>query len=187
MNLNKRYCENNVNYDEDNDIALSDLSSDNNIEDDDSNQDPDDSNGSEDGGSDNETSESSDSIEFTDNAETEDLIINNNNGILEYLYQNCSLTTDESVLMLLELYIQHRVPKSCLTAILVMLHKMLPNSNNLPHSVFKLFNYATDLTPSVTIIKCYYCQNCSSYLGVDSKIEKCNSCGAKKKQIFHFF
>ncbi|KAH0549827.1 hypothetical protein KQX54_014655 [Cotesia glomerata] len=135
MNLNKRYCENNINYDEDNDIALSVLSSDNDIEDDDSNQDPDDSNGSEDGGSDSETSESSDSIEITDNAQ--------------------------------KLYIQHRVTKSCLTAILVMLHKMLPNSNNLPHSVFELFNYATDLTPSVTIIKHYYCQNCSSYLGID--------------------
>lgn len=130
-----------------------------------------------------DANDNADELDGEDNSQFND----ENNVILPRLYENSSLTVDESVLMLLDLYSQNQCTKASLSGTLLMLDKLLPNNNRLPRTIFKLFKYVENLVPSVDIIKHFYCQECFYYLGIVNKIDKCTVCNANKNQFFYFF
>lgn len=103
------------------------------------------------------------------------------------LHNYCSMTLDESIVTLLDLYITHKWTKASLNENLRFLHAILPDDNCLPNSIYKLFRYVQDMAPSFNVIKHFYCGMCSSYNGIDSKINQCCSCGTDKKSISYFF
>ncbi|XP_057321195.1 plasmepsin X-like isoform X3 [Microplitis mediator] len=82
-----------------------------------------------------DANDNADELDGEDNSQFND----ENNVILPRLYENSSLTVDESVLMLLDLYSQNQWVKASLSGTLLMLDKMLPNNNRLPRTIFKLF------------------------------------------------
>lgn len=97
------------------------------------------------------------------------------------------MTIDESLLTLLELYVEHKWTKASLKGTLEMLHKMLSDDNNLPKTVFKLFQCIENLIPSFNVIKYFYCKKCLSYCSADTRIHECFSCNANEKSISCFF
>lgn len=92
------------------------------------------------------------------------------------LHEISSKNVDEIVLNLLELYVHHKWTKASLRDTLAMLRKVIPEGNQLPISVFQLFQYIKNRTPSFNVIKHSYCKICLSYNGIESKINKCFSC-----------
>lgn len=68
-----------------------------------------------------------------------------------------------------------------------MLRKVIPEGNQVPISVFQLFQYIKNRTPSFNIIKHSYCKICLSYNGIAFKINKCFSCNTEKSDISFFF
>lgn len=113
----------------------------------------------------------------------------NNSNILYQmpLYENSRLTIDESVLELLTLHVHHKLTKATLKCLLVMLHKMLPDDNIMPSTVFKLFQYVENIAPLCNIIRHFYCKQCLSYNQANEISANCLSCNANQENIAFFF
>ncbi|XP_044577818.1 uncharacterized protein LOC123260650 isoform X1 [Cotesia glomerata] len=108
-------------------------------------------------------------------------------SIIQSLYENSTRTTDESVLMVPELYIRHKLTKACLNDVLKLLQNLLPEENQLPKTVFQLFSYVHQLAPPLTVIKNFFCKKCLCYNGFNTDIENCSSCLALKEDVAFFF
>lgn len=134
--------------------------------------------------SENETYEGSDSSVYherniyEENFEVEDEFVTSavNQLSNDLLYDNSEITVIKSVLTLMNLYLQHKLTKAALNAILKMLQLFLPKPNKLPTTQFRLFQYIENVAPSCNIIKHYYCKECLFYNGTNSIMEVCKSC-----------
>lgn len=94
----------------------------------------------------------------------------------DLLYDNSEIIVIKSVLTLMNLYLQHKLTKAALNAILKMLQLFLPKTNKLPTTRFRLFQYIENAAPSCNIIKHYYCKECLFYNGTNSIMEVPKSC-----------
>lgn len=100
------------------------------------------------------------------------------------------MTVDESVVRILDLYIQNKWTKSSLTDCLTLLQEMLPENNLMPTSVYKLFQHVKECAPPLSIIKHYYCKSCFYYNAASDKVIQCQSCQAQSdicEQIKYMF
>lgn len=121
----------------------------------------------------------------SDSSENENNINPQDNVIRQLLYENCSSTVEESILMLLDLYVKNKWTKASLKGTLNMLQILLPEDNQMPKTVFKLLQYVRNLVPPFTVVKHFYCSHCLCYDGVKFKA-KCSSCKAIKKNNCFF-
>ncbi|CAD6233584.1 GSCOCG00012284001-RA-CDS, partial [Cotesia congregata] len=107
------------------------------------------------------------------------------------IFPNSTMSVDECVLCLLKLYIKHNITKAALKDILKMQLKFLPEDNEMPKTLFKLFQYAKNIAPPTKFIKNYYCKKC--LFGVDieisgkKQIEKCSLFKKEKISDIGFF
>ena len=92
------------------------------------------------------------------------------------LYVNASLTVEEMVYEILDLYVKDALKKKTLYKILTLLDFALPKPNNLPKTKYFLMKMIDSLLPEKNqIIKRYRsCEDCGEYLGEWSV--HCNSC-----------
>ncbi|XP_074115224.1 uncharacterized protein LOC141537917 [Cotesia typhae] len=109
----------------------------------------------------------------------------------EMLHENSNVTTDECVLQLLDFYVKHNITKIALQQLLQMQLKILPADNQLPKTVYKLFQYAQNIAPVCRVIKHYYCRKCLFNLKsqmLNKKITfKCSICATTNSKDFSFF
>lgn len=100
------------------------------------------------------------------------------------LFNNSAQTINETVYNLINLYMKHRMTKSNLRDMLVVINNMLPQPNLMPKTVHKLFYYVQNIVPSYTVIKHFYCKKCILYKGVDTVSEVCKSCLVNENSFF---
>ncbi|KAE8741282.1 hypothetical protein FOCC_FOCC013204 [Frankliniella occidentalis] len=98
------------------------------------------------------------------------------------VYNGCSLTVDEAVLELMNLYLQHSMEKTALGDTLKSLLKFLPKSNNMPKSKHSLLKYVSDLCPLSKERVHFYCSICHYYLGEEEMC--CTLCGAESRKFY---
>lgn len=92
---------------------------------------------------------------------------------MEPLHRYCSISTDEAVADIIELYVQHKWTKSSLIDLLKRQQKILPRNNNMPKTLFKLFKYVEDIAPRNEVIKHMYCKKCLAYNSIGPTIKEC--------------
>lgn len=90
--------------------------------------------------------------------------------IVQKVYEGCSLTKDEGVLQLMELFIKHKMEKGEVGDILKRLLKFIPKQNNMPKSQHTLFQYVENLSPVSKERVHFYCSECQHYLGEVDKV-----------------
>ncbi|CAD6225598.1 GSCOCG00011837001-RA-CDS [Cotesia congregata] len=107
------------------------------------------------------------------------------------LHENSNVTTDECVLQLLDFYVKHNIMKIALQQLLQMQLNILPADNQLPKTVYKLFQYAQNIAPVCRVIKHYYCRKClfnSKSQMIKKKITfECSICATTNSKDFSFF
>lgn len=94
------------------------------------------------------------------------------------LYDGTKKTLGESVLGILNIYIQNKTSKKTLDDILKWAHEALPEDNILPRSKYTLLKLLEKLLPTSkeTIKKHRTCEDCSQYLGLWSKnLKRCTN------------
>lgn len=104
--------------------------------------------------------------------------ISNNTIIDTLLYEKSKISVSHSVLTIMDLYIHNKLTKATLKATLKALQLLLPKPNNMPKTVFQLFQFVRNLTCTCTVIKHYYCRRCLFYNGTDSFSATCTSCSS---------
>lgn len=124
-------------------------------------------------------------IEWNDDYSNDD----NDNSKFDYmLYKNSTMSVDQGVLELMNFYINHKLTKAALKEMLRIVCNMLPRDNQMPRTVFKLFQYVKNIAPPCNVNKHFYCKKCLHYIGcINDKIFKCSSCNANKNDISFFF
>lgn len=113
------------------------------------------------------------------------MIYLNDVAVTSLLEHNESVSTDEIIINLLQLYIRHKWTKVSLQDTLSLLQKIVPDNCDLPKSVFKLFQYIQDQAPAFNIIKHFYCKTCSTDIDIDLK-DQCLSCNSNSNISFFF-
>lgn len=144
--------------------------------------------------SENETDESSDSsvhherniYEDNDNRRVEVVTSAVHQLSNDLLYNNSEVTVIKSVLILMDLYLQHKLTKAALNAILKMLQLLLLKPNKMPTTQFRLFQFIENAAPFCSIIKHYYCKECLFYNGTNRIMEVCKLC-LSTKGTSHFY
>lgn len=104
----------------------------------------------------------------------------------ELLYENSKITVDQCVFDLLNYYVRYKITKAALEETLKMQINMLPADNNMPKTLFQLFQYVERIAPPCKIIKHFYCKMCLFYIGTNEKVERCASCDIKRNNGFFF-
>lgn len=104
--------------------------------------------------------------------------IDNGQIIHKLLYEKSEITVSQSVFTIMDLYINNKLTKAALKAILQALQLLLPKPNNMPKTTFTLFQFVRNLTCTYTIIKHYYCKRCLFYNGTNSFMPECPSCSS---------
>ena len=102
-----------------------------------------------------------------------------------FLHQNSDLTFTEIVTRLMNLFWKHKLTKTALNDILQLSRDLLPKPNNIPKTVYQLFNVVREASPGPAI-KHYYCKECRFYLGSENSVNFCTSC-SKVTETKHFF
>lgn len=91
------------------------------------------------------------------------------------IYEGSNINLEESILLIMELFMKHKWTKNNLQDILRMIKILLPKNNRIPNTVYKLFKYLQNLGPPICIQKHYYCKHCLSYKGkFDAKNQECS-------------
>lgn len=122
-------------------------------------------------------------IEWSDDYSNDD---NDDSKFDHMLYKNSTMSV--GVLELLNFYINHKLTKAALKEMLRIVCNMLPEDNQMPRTVFKLFQYVKNIAPPCDVNKHFYCKICLHYIGcINDKIFKCSSCNANKNDISFFF
>lgn len=83
--------------------------------------------------------------------------------VLEMLYEGSDISDVKSVSHLMDLYIQEKIRKATLKCILETLQLLLPNSNNMPKTIYQLFKFVKKRAPLCGTVKHYYCDKCLLY------------------------
>ncbi|XP_036150554.1 uncharacterized protein LOC118648338 [Monomorium pharaonis] len=95
------------------------------------------------------------------------------------LYEKSTKSTDKSVLLLLQLFLDNKMIKTCLKNTLKVICDLLPTPNNMPRTVFKLFQYVESQAPVRDVIKHFYCKSCHFYYGDKNKsVRECQVCSS---------
>ncbi|XP_044590185.1 uncharacterized protein LOC123268851 [Cotesia glomerata] len=133
-----------------------------------------------------------DDVEFNYNILNErEEIINADRVERNMLLPNNTLAVDEFVLDLLNLHIKHNITKSALKDVLKIQLKHLPDDNEMPKSLFKLFQYAKDIAPPCKFIRNYYCKKCLFKVEVaisgKKEVKKCSLCKTDQSSDIGFF
>lgn len=101
-----------------------------------------------------------------------------------FLFDRSAQTTDETVYNLIHLYIKHRMTKSNLNDMLIVINNMLPQPNSMPKTLHTLFHYVKDIAPFCIVIKHFYCKKFLLYKGVDTASEVCKTCLINENSFF---
>lgn len=121
-------------------------------------------------------------FERSDDSDNDDNIegnIDNNRQITDQLlYEKGEITVSQSILTIMHLYIHNKLTKTALKATLKALQLLLPKPNNMPKTVFTLFQFVRNLVCTCTIIKHYYCRRCLFYNDTNSFMAVCPSCSS---------
>lgn len=105
----------------------------------------------------------------------------------EKLYEGCEIDDRQAILIVVKLYIDHKLTKATLQGFLTAISKMLPKNNRLPKTNFKLFNYLATFAPQNIETKHYYCKNCLFYYGqLEDKGSACEICSSPKGYGYFF-
>lgn len=107
------------------------------------------------------------------------------------LLPNNTASVDKFVLDLLNLHIKHNITKAALKDILKMQLKFLPDDNEMPKSLFKLFQYAKNIAPPCKVIRNYYCKKCLVNVDLEvlgkKQVKKCSLCKTDQASDIGFF
>lgn len=103
----------------------------------------------------------------------------------ELLYQGADITVGETVLDILEIYIQNKLSKKALDHVLKKMYKFLPKPNKLPKSKYLFLKLLGNLLPKDCELsrKHRICESCSYLLGNwsdTSKLTACTNCQSNK-------
>lgn len=103
----------------------------------------------------------------------------------EMLCPNSGMSVDTAVFNFINIYITNNKTITCLQDDLHFLTSMLPKSNRMPKTVFKLFEYIKQQAPPCKIITHYCCKVCQFYYGT-SKEALCKACNIGYR-LYSFF
>lgn len=92
------------------------------------------------------------------------------------LYPNSEATVDETVLELVQMYVERECTKNLLSYTLNMMLKTMPKNHNFPSSIYKLFQYVKNVAPRFTSIEHFYCNNVDCMLYIGTHKMQCESC-----------
>ncbi|XP_057323628.1 uncharacterized protein LOC130666535 [Microplitis mediator] len=135
--------------------------------------------------------EEDDNIEYDYNIDDMQAIGNENTAESNMLLTNSTINVDKFVLDLLNLYIKHNITKAALQDILKIQLKFLPDNNEIPKTLYKLFQYAKDIAPPCKFIKTYYCKRCLFNVDLEiiakKQVKKCSLCQTDQSSDIGFF
>lgn len=114
------------------------------------------------------------------------VVVNQNTIGYDVLYEDSTISVDECVFRLLNFYVKNNITKAALKESLEMQLKILPKNNQMPKTVFKLFQYAKNVASPCQVIQHYYRKKCLFFIG-DTKILKCCLCNSTEKNDISFF
>ncbi|XP_046401540.1 uncharacterized protein LOC124167605 [Ischnura elegans] len=102
----------------------------------------------------------------------------------ELLYSDSQVYTDEYVLAILKVYFENKMSKKCLSDVLMLIDKALPQPNNLPRTKHKLMKFVDDVVGDFVPKIHRYCENdnCMTYIGlwnVTTANTACEVCGSQ--------
>lgn len=92
--------------------------------------------------------------------------------VLEILYEGSEISVLKSVSHLMDLYVREKITKVTLKCILETLQLLLPNPNNMPKTIYQLFQFVKKRAPLCATVKHYYCDKCLLYCGTEEKTGK---------------
>lgn len=92
------------------------------------------------------------------------------------LYPHSKATVDETVMDLVQMYVERGCTKSLLSYTLNMMLKTMPENHNFPSSIYKLFQYVKNVAPRFTSIEHFYCDNIDCMLYIGPQKNQCESC-----------
>ena len=99
-------------------------------------------------------------------------------------------TTDEAVLMLMDIYVGNRnVSKKLRGEIASLIHALLPRPNNFPSTKYLLLKYVNEKGPTYSPINHLICKQCESYVGVQQSNDKapCKACQSTEMSSLYMF
>lgn len=76
--------------------------------------------------------------------------------------------------------------QALLDDILLLLHKLLPLNNALPHSKYQFLKYFYDFAPEIKEKNHYYCHSCLFYHGETKPTIRCSNC-QKSNEYMYFY
>lgn len=128
----------------------------------------------------NDSSSKSDNDDIQNKAEheignTEDLRIKQ--AVIDIsLYPDSEASVNETVLELIQMYLDRGCTQSILSYTLNMMLKTMPKNHNFPTSIYKLFQFVRNMAAKFTTIEHFYCDNadCMAYVGTQKS--PCESC-----------
>ena len=98
------------------------------------------------------------------------------------LYEGSYHTTDEAILLILKTYADNNLTKTALENILQNTYKLLPKPNNMPKTLYRLFEYVKSLSLKCELFRHYYCKKCLFYYGktidVVTNLQNCQACSS---------
>lgn len=101
------------------------------------------------------------------------------------LCSNSCMTVDTAVLNFVHIYITNNKTNGCLKDDLRFLTSALPKQNEMPKTVFKLFEYVKQQAPPCKIITHYCCKICQFYYGTRKEV-LCKACNSDRGYISFF-
>lgn len=99
------------------------------------------------------------------------------------VYEGCSLSVDEAVLSLMDLFVDRKLEKVTLGAQLKCVLKFLPRLNCMPKTLDSLLKYVESFCPLPTEVVHYYCSKCLYYIGEEEK--SCQICKSVECHKFY--
>ncbi|XP_034944902.1 uncharacterized protein [Chelonus insularis] len=107
-------------------------------------------------------------------------------SMVNALYDGSDISLTRSILLLMNLYIQNKLTKTSLQALLIYIQEILPKPNNMPKTLHNLFKFIENEAHSARIIKYYYCKKCLFYNNTNPVLTKCPSCSSTEGTSFFF-
>lgn len=114
--------------------------------------------------------------------------------VLEILYEDSDISVPKSVSHLMDLYVHEKITKATLKCILETLQLLLPNPNNMPKTMYQLFQFVKKRAPLCATVKHYYCDKLFVVLryrgkktGKKNKTNKKNMCRMFQYENYFIF
>ncbi|XP_044003651.1 uncharacterized protein LOC122849115 isoform X2 [Aphidius gifuensis] len=103
-----------------------------------------------------------------------------------FVYSGCNMTTDKAVLELMTIHLEKKFTKSTLNCFIKLIQKLLPDCNQMPKTIYKLFEYIKQKAPPETLIKHYYCEQCRKYKETENRALICSACEKTERTKFFY-